>query len=248
MIQRPQLEIPGSRHRRFRYKHASFISTVQREQRWPEYWAIALCNDRCFQNSEEKIVFYYNFLFIFYFFCSAGEPNRSLDKRIDKNPISGLHLQLGLITYVECLVNKHRLPRSRVHVWICKWGWCMIASPQCCSTSLHWRGALHMLGLEESVSIETQTTVTHGLRGRFGKCGFLFWGTMTLGCTGAVPQLTTSSRGFECCTADTFFSHLKCIYTTYDENKYRYSCFKGKTSRLMSVCVCVCGVVTLYLL
>lgn len=39
----------------------------------------------------------------------------------------------------------------------------MIALPQCYSTSFRWRGALHMLGLEESVSIETMTTVAHGV-------------------------------------------------------------------------------------
>lgn len=50
----------------------------------------------------------------------------------------------------------------------------MIALPQCYSTSFRWRGALRMLGLEESVSIETKTTVAHGLRG-LGKCFFFLF-------------------------------------------------------------------------
>lgn len=49
----------------------------------------------------------------------------------------------------------------------------MIALPQCYSTSFRWRGALHMLGLEYSVSIETTTTVAHGLRGMTGQMVFL---------------------------------------------------------------------------
>lgn len=49
----------------------------------------------------------------------------------------------------------------------------MIALPQCYSTSFRWRGALHMLGLVESVSIETKTTVAHGLRGVTGQMFFL---------------------------------------------------------------------------
>lgn len=49
----------------------------------------------------------------------------------------------------------------------------MIALPQCYSTSFRWRGALHMLGLEDSVSIETTTTMAHGVEGDWAN-GFSF--------------------------------------------------------------------------
>lgn len=49
----------------------------------------------------------------------------------------------------------------------------MIALPQCYSSSFRWRGALHMLGLEESFSIET--TVAHGVGGDWA-IGFSFGG------------------------------------------------------------------------
>lgn len=49
----------------------------------------------------------------------------------------------------------------------------MIALPQCYSTSLRWRGALHIIGLEESVSIETTTTVAHGVGGDWANVFFL---------------------------------------------------------------------------
>lgn len=61
----------------------------------------------------------------------------------------------------------------------------MIASPQCYSTSFRWRGAFHMLGLELSVSMETMTTVAHGV-GVDWRDGFSFgeqwhWDALALG-------------------------------------------------------------------
>lgn len=79
----------------------------------------------------------------------------------------------------------------------------MIALPQCYSTSFRWRGALHMLGLEESVSIETTTTVAHGVGGDWAIV-FFFWRTMTPACTGTGPRLRASSRDIECQTTDPY--------------------------------------------
>ena len=61
-----------------------------------------------------------------------------------------------------------------------------------------------MLGLEESVSIETKTTVAHGVGGDWANV-FFFGRTMTLGCTGAGLRLRASSRDIECQTTDTYF-------------------------------------------
>lgn len=51
----------------------------------------------------------------------------------------------------------------------------MIALPQCCSTSFRWSVALHMLHLEENISMET-TTAAHRGEGGIWASGFYFVG------------------------------------------------------------------------
>lgn len=85
----------------------------------------------------------------------------------------------------KILLSTYCTARSMVHVWICKWGWCMIASTQRYSTSFRCGGAFRMLGLEQRVSMETVTTAAHG-EGVDWRNGFSFgeqwqWGALALG-------------------------------------------------------------------